>query len=64
MRWLVLVLALTGCTSAITMRNPVSGDTAKCGPYYYYGIFAATATQREMNCVADYRAQGFMRVPE
>lgn len=60
---LILIVVLTGCTSAILLRHS-DGREATCGPYYYYGIFAFTATEREKNCVGDYQRQGFERAPQ
>lgn len=56
-------LVLIGCTSVIPLRH-VDGREATCGPYYYYGIFAFTATEREKGCISDYQRQGFERTPQ
>lgn len=56
--WLIVVLALAclaGCSSPVSMRNPMTGETVKCGPY--------VGVAREMQCINDYKDQGFVRVP-
>lgn len=62
---LVLAAALSGCTSAITMRNPATGQVAKCGPYAMpNGIVAAASTFREQACVSDFQRQGYVRMSD
>ena len=60
----VLGLALCGCTEAIQMRNPKTGEIAKCGPYPSDMIVGGdTQAQRETECIRDFQRQGFERVP-
>lgn len=61
----VLVLAsMTACaTRPVMLTNPVTGATAKCGPFSTtdnYGSAGAAAIQ-EANCVNDFKQQGFVR---
>ena len=60
----IFVAAFTGCTSAVTLRHPQSGATAKCGPYYSLGGYYNAATLRERTCVQDFQRQGYERVPD
>ena len=55
---------LAGCTSAVNLRHPQTGATAKCGPYYSLGGYYNVATIRERTCVQDFQRQGFERVPD
>lgn len=60
-----LLVAVTACTSAVTLRNPQTGATVKCGPYCcVYGARHDTAVAREDRCISDYQRQGYERVPE
>lgn len=63
MRWLLLVAALTGCTSAVTLRHP-DGRVAKCGPYDARPLNSIASAERERGCIQDYKEQGFVRIPE
>ena len=60
-----LLVTASACTSAVTLRHPVTGVTVKCGPYAFdnLGRSAAVATERERQCVNDYQRQGFERAP-
>ena len=58
-----IVLALTACTSAVTLRHPATGAVATCGPYYTVGFYAFAANERERQCIQDYQRQGYQRVP-
>lgn len=62
----VLLVLVTGCTSAVTLRHPATGAIAKCGPYTMaLGIGSVyTAMERERQCVSDYQRQGYERAPE
>jgi hypothetical protein len=54
---LVVLLLLAGCTAPVTMVNPQSGQTAKCGPFpNTWGT-----PDREAKCIDDYRSQGYVR---
>jgi hypothetical protein len=63
-----LVVLLAGCTSAIKLRHPVTGQEAKCGPYHVgplsFGDTYALAAERERRCLDDYQRQGDVRVPD
>jgi hypothetical protein len=62
--WFILVVTLlTGCTSAVHLRHPVTGQTTQCGPYANIGGWKYTALSHERACVEDYQLQGFQRVP-
>jgi uncharacterized lipoprotein YajG len=63
MRLIILAaLILSGCTtSPITMQNPATGQTAQCGPYISSGLSGLATPQREAQCIADYKEQGFVR---
>ena len=61
--WALGAFLVLGCTSAITLRHP-DGRTARCGPYYYSGIIAPAAAQREGQCLVDFQRQGFQRMAE
>jgi hypothetical protein len=54
---IALCLAVAACTSAVKLRNPTTGVTAECGPYYMVGMI-----DRDQ-CLKDYERQGFVRVP-
>lgn len=58
------VLVLSGCVAMsepVTMVNPANGQTAKCGPYSLHGMVANASALREVQCVEDYKQQGFVR---
>jgi hypothetical protein len=60
---LLLLLLLGGCSSAIIMRHP-DGREADCGGYVFLSpAVAAGVPQRERQCIEDYKAQGYVRVP-
>jgi hypothetical protein len=56
---LLILGLLAGCTSPITMRNPVTGQVAECGPY----TNTWTTPAREGRCISDFQRQGFVRMP-
>jgi hypothetical protein len=60
-----LCLALIGCTtSAVTLKNPATGQTAQCGPYLVEGVGQpGSVAQREARCIDDFQNQGFVRQP-
>ncbi len=60
----ILVVMLCGCTSAVTLRHPQTGQSAKCGPYYSLGGYYNAATLRERTCVQDFQRQGYERIPD
>lgn len=60
---LLILLVLTGCSQAITMRHP-DGRTASCGGYAFHAPDAqAIVPAREAQCVRDFKEQGFTRQP-
>lgn len=65
MRKLVLIalLALTGCSHYVTMRN-AGGMVAQCGPYYRDSIGSNSMALRETECIADFQKQGYQRVSD
>lgn len=56
-------MLLSGCSFPITMKDPRTGQVAQCGPYFHAGVFAIANTEREAQCVADFRMQGYQRQP-
>lgn len=66
MRWVVLALALvllSGCTSAVKMRNQDTHEVVECGPYPSGGLAGFNTPRREAQCINDYKERGFIRVP-
>ena len=66
MRFLLISLLgmlMAGCTSAVILRHPQTGQTTKCGPYSTGGPIGWQAAQREAQCISDYQRQGYERVP-
>lgn len=65
MRWtaILLALGLAGCSDAITMRHPDTGQTAQCGPFWggLSGAAINQVAQREAQCIQDYKEQGYVR---
>ena len=68
MRWIVLLLSvgLVACTYPVVMKNPKSGQIAYCGPYWTglasdYSL--SGVIDRELQCVRDFKEQGFVRAP-
>ena len=59
----LLGMLMAGCTSAIILRHPQTGQTTKCGPYLTFGIHSYTVPERERACVHDFQRQGYERVP-
>jgi hypothetical protein len=59
---LVCTAALGACTHAVVLRNAMTGETAKCGPYVMDSAFSDSQAQREARCIGDYQRQGFERV--
>jgi hypothetical protein len=62
---LVALLALSACTTeTIYMKNPRTGEVATCGSHpLAFPIYATVAAAHDEDCVNDYKAQGFVRVP-
>jgi hypothetical protein len=56
------IVALSGCTQSIVMRNPTTGATAKCGPYYPQN--SPAAAYRETRCIEDFQRQGYVRTSD
>ena len=57
---LATVVALGACTEAVILRHPETGNTVKCGPYSESSV---ANSMREVQCIQDYKEQGYMRVP-
>jgi hypothetical protein len=55
-------IALCACTEAVKLRNPQTGEIARCGPYTQKSMTDETAL-REARCLDDYEKQGYMRMP-
>jgi len=64
--WLMFfVLFLGACASGASykiLRNPVSGDLAKCDGGYIYGPFNRVSWVRD--CVSQWEALGYVRVDQ
>jgi hypothetical protein len=55
-------LALGGCTEAIQMRNPSTGQVATCGNHpLAFPIYATIAATHDHECVQDYKDLGYVR---
>jgi len=65
MRYLLLVgVLLAGCSSAIIMRHP-DGREANCGNYVFLApAVSAGIPDRERQCIEDFKAQGYVRMPK
>lgn len=62
--FLVVLIALVGCTEAVKMRNTQTGQIAQCGPYPSDMIAGGnTQAQREARCIDDFQRQGYERMP-
>jgi len=60
-----VALVLAGCTSAIHMRNPTTGQTATCGPFPTgWALGGLQVAQREQQCISDFQRQGYERVSD
>ena len=54
-----------GCSGAVTLRHPITGQTATCGPYVWLSpAVSAGVPSREGRCISDFQRQGFERVPD
>jgi hypothetical protein len=61
-----LATLLTACASPLNpfgedtvhLLNPVTGETAQCGPYTI-----ASESEAVRSCVEEYKSRGFQRVP-
>lgn len=49
-------------TEPVYLRNPGTGQIVRCGPYHP-GNAGANAI-REVQCIKDYKEQGYIRIPE
>jgi hypothetical protein len=60
---LIFLVALSGCTEAIHLRNAETGQVATCGDHpLVFPIYATIAATHDGECVRDYKEQGFVRV--
>jgi hypothetical protein len=67
MRWGIFALAfvvLSACAETVYLRHPEMGKIVKCGPYRTTGIAAEAAAVREIQCIVDYKEQGYIRIPK
>ena len=79
MRWQILlttllVLFATGCVSAVTLRDPTTGATVKCGPYAAFSYIGPTSPwnrdwsvktdERQARCIDNSEKQGYVRVAQ
>ena len=55
-----LIVLLGGCADYVNFRNPQTGETARCGPYF---ATLRPTSESARDCVADYYRLGFVRVP-
>jgi hypothetical protein len=61
---LLLVVLAAGCSSAIVMRHP-DGRQANCGNYVFLSpAVSAGVPERERQCIEDFKAQGYVRMPQ
>jgi len=58
-----LLVAACSQTEPVYMKNPVTGQSATCGPYKNNDLNATAAAIHEKQCIEDYKEQGFVRVP-
>lgn len=57
------VFLLVGCTdSTVYLKNP-SGQIVTCGNNHFISLPEAAIQAREAQCIEDYKAQGYVRVP-
>ena len=62
-RWILLLVALGGCSGGIIMRHP-DGREANCGNFVFLSpAVSAGVPDRERQCIEDYKAQGYVRSP-
>ena len=57
---LILSALLGGCTQVIQVRNPKTGETAKCGGE----IWTWASSARDQRCLTYFHQQGFDPVPQ
>ena len=62
---LISLVVLTGCAQAQAVKmQHADGRSVTCGPYRVGGFNGEqVATLQQESCLNDYRAQGFIRVP-
>lgn len=57
-----MTIALGGCTEAIRMTNPTTGQVATCGNHpLLFPIYATVASTNDRDCVQDFKEQGYVR---
>lgn len=64
---LLCLLCVVACNSlpVVQMRNPRTGETAKCGSGPYDSRFqGGTAHVWQRECIEDFQRQGWERVPD
>jgi hypothetical protein len=60
----VLVFCLGACTdSTVYLKNPKTGEIVQCGNFHAVTLVENSKKDRDLRCVDDYEAQGFVRVP-
>lgn len=66
-----LLPLLAGCVSAVTLRNPETGATARCGPYPALRYLGPTGWNRDWSvktdervdrCIKAYEARGYVQL--
>jgi hypothetical protein len=74
-RWMVRVLCVIavglGCVACssqpVFLRNPQTGATAQCGPYFIATPLMpalSDAYDKERGCITDFQRLGYERTPE
>lgn len=65
MRYLPILLLLAACvaTDPVILKHPKTGQTVQCGPYSGRGEGPGAAVMHEIQCIQDFKEQGFIRVP-
>ena len=68
MRYLIPIFGclLTSCalyhTEPVFLKHPTSGKTVQCGPYKMVSMDNTDVALRELQCIQDFKDQGYQRV--
>jgi hypothetical protein len=66
MRFLAVFAAfeLAACTDSTTyLKNEKTGQVVTCGGQHPVTLVESAVQKREQECIEDYKAQGYIRVP-
>lgn len=59
-----LLFLLAGCTNAkVYLKNEKTGQIVTCGTVHPITLAESGLARRDSQCIEDYKAQGFIRVP-